>query len=128
MPAALLIIKTFPSNRLYRIVTQESTDNDGAGGRWQISTAGGLSPRWAPDGRELYYIALDQTLTSVAITVRGGAVEAGRPAALFSTRLFQTAAAPGTQYDVSHDGRFLVSTRTADSISPITLLQNWKPE
>lgn len=26
-----------------------------AGGRWQISTAGGEEPRWSPDGRELYY-------------------------------------------------------------------------
>ncbi len=27
----------------------------GSGGRWQISTAGGYSPEWSPNGRELFY-------------------------------------------------------------------------
>jgi hypothetical protein len=25
-------------------------------GRWRISTSGGTSPRWGPDGRELFYV------------------------------------------------------------------------
>ena len=33
-----------------------------AGGQWQVSTAGGISPCWAADGKELYYIAPDGTL------------------------------------------------------------------
>src|SRR5262249_41478036 len=29
-------------------------------GKWQVSTTGGMQPRWRRDGRELYYIADDQ--------------------------------------------------------------------
>jgi hypothetical protein len=36
--------------------------------------------------------------------------------------------AQGKQYDVSHDGRFLINTSLDDAAStPITLLQNWSP-
>jgi serine/threonine-protein kinase len=27
----------------------------GAGGRWQVTTSGGVEPHWSPDGRALYY-------------------------------------------------------------------------
>ncbi|MEJ2215195.1 MAG: hypothetical protein P8099_01145 [Gemmatimonadota bacterium] len=30
--------------------------DDASGVKWQISTNGGGSPRWAPDGRELFYV------------------------------------------------------------------------
>src|SRR5437867_1122989 len=33
------------------------------GGQWQVSTAGGASPRWGAGGQELEYIAPDGTVT-----------------------------------------------------------------
>ena len=30
-----------------------------AGGKWQVTTAGGVQPRWRPDGQELFYVAPD---------------------------------------------------------------------
>ena len=36
------------------------------GERWQVSTAGGVSPRWRGDSRELYFLALDGTLMAVS--------------------------------------------------------------
>jgi hypothetical protein len=33
----------------------------------------------------------------------------------------------GRQYDVTHDGRFLISTLLNEAAVPITLLQNWNP-
>ena len=53
---------------------------------------------------------------------------AGIARALFQTRIELGAgnwARP--QYDVSHDGRFLVNTVLDAAASPITLLINWKP-
>ena len=42
-----------------------------AGGQWQVSTSGGISPRWRPDGKELYYIAPDGKLMAAPITANG---------------------------------------------------------
>ena len=36
-------------------------------GRWLISTAGGVEPKWRADGRELFYLASDQMLMSAQI-------------------------------------------------------------
>jgi hypothetical protein len=74
--------------------------------RWQISTAGGVQPRWRGDGRELYVVTPDGAMMAVDI---GGAaaIEAGPPRELFRTGL---SVSPVTdQYAVSHDGkRFLI--------------------
>src|SRR5207249_2502945 len=58
------------------------------GGQWQVSTAGGITPRWGPGGKELYYIAPDGTLMAAPIAVTGATIEPGRPAALFRTRIY----------------------------------------
>ena len=49
-----------------------------AGGKWQVSAAGGMQPRWRRDGRELFYVAPDTRLMAVPLrltpeahTVRG---------------------------------------------------------
>ena len=39
----------------------------GAGGKWQVSTAGGTQPRWRRDGKELFYLATDRSLMSVPV-------------------------------------------------------------
>jgi dipeptidyl aminopeptidase/acylaminoacyl peptidase len=69
-----------------------------------ISTAGGYKPRWHPNGRELFYLALDGTVMSVPVTV-GASFEPGIPVALF-----KTSAVGFFPYDVSTDGRFVVNT------------------
>lgn len=101
----------------------------GPGGRWQVSDAGGISPRWGPDGNELFYIAPDGTLMAAPIVVNETAVEPGIPAALFRTRIVFGGASPVgvlRQYDVAPDGRFLINVM-ADEAAPITVVQNWAP-
>ena len=100
----------------------------GPGGQWQVSTGGGIQPRWSPDGKELYYIAPDGQLMAASIVVNGGAIEAGAPAALFQTRVSGGGGNTYTrpQYDVARDCRFLVNmTIDEGKTSPITLLLNW---
>jgi len=99
----------------------------GAGGQWQVSTSGGINPRWRADGKELYYIAPDGKLMAAPIAASGGTIEPGTPVALFQTRIYGggTDANAGMNYDVTGDGRFLINTVLADDASPITLLQNW---
>src|SRR5262249_28857448 len=101
----------------------------GSGGEWQISSTGGIQPRWRPDGKELYYIAPDGKLMAVSMTAKADAIEHGPAIPLFPTRtpFGPIFAYSRPQYAVTADGRFLVLTTEESSTSPITLLQNWKP-
>ena len=87
-----------------------------------ISTTGGYKPRWHPNGRELFYLALDGTMMSVPVSV-GKIFEPGVPVALFKTNT--TGFFP---YVVAADGRFLVNTSSESGSvqSPITVVLNWR--
>src|SRR5262249_48104717 len=82
----------------------------GPGGQWAISTAGGVTPKWRADGKELYYIAPDGTLIGAPISVQGTTIVPGTPVALFKTHIAYGGTLPGggigRQYDVAADGRF----------------------
>jgi serine/threonine protein kinase/Tol biopolymer transport system component len=98
----------------------------GPGSRTQVSTAGGIQPRWRRDGRELLFFTPDSyTLTAAAITIRENTLDVGRVQPLFSV-------VPGGQryfYDVAPDGqRFLVNTSDVDdqrAVQPLTVVVNW---
>jgi serine/threonine protein kinase len=54
-------------------------------GQWQVSTNGGVQPRWRRDGKELFYLALDRKL--MAVPVRGvSTLEFGAGVPLFEAR------------------------------------------
>jgi serine/threonine protein kinase len=100
----------------------------GGGDRTQVSAGGGQYVRWASDGSELFYVAADQWLTAVKVTVgaSGNAVVGAR------TPLFRINVESGflsrQPYVVSPDGRrFLVNAAT-DAVEPasIVVLLNWK--
>ncbi len=101
----------------------------GAGGKWQISTAGGTFPRWRRDGRELYYLAPDNRLMTASVNGESTAFQVGAVQTLFQTRPRLSTALFGIDpYDVSADGqRFLVNTLMQDTTSsaPITIVVNW---
>ncbi|MDA2930745.1 protein kinase [Acidobacteria bacterium AH-259-O06] len=97
------------------------------GGKWQISTQGGVEPRWRRDGKELFYIA-GSNLMAVEVNTRGSSLEAGIPKVLFEASF----AGLGTRnsYVVSADGRrFLIITPVEQAASsPITVVLNWTTE
>jgi len=98
----------------------------GPGGQWQLSTAGGTSPRWRADGKELYYVTPDAKLMAVPVVTQGSTLTPGTPQLLFQTHLPLGSNRP--QYDVARDGRFLINTDLQDaSTEPIHLLLNWHP-
>jgi len=99
----------------------------GPGGQWQISTAGGITPRWRRDGRELYFISPDGQLMAASVSSAGTTFASEAPVALFRTRILE-GGSPGDfrgQYDVAPDGRFLINTIADESVAPIRLLLNW---
>jgi Tol biopolymer transport system component len=93
------------------------------GARWQVSTGGGVSPRWRADGGELFYVAADGKLTSVEVTP-GTTFRWGQPRALFETMFRGGTYAP---FAVSRDGRrFLMNVPPSMAEeSPITVVLNW---
>jgi Tol biopolymer transport system component len=99
-------------------------------GKWPVSAAGGLEPKWRRDGRELFYLAADRSLMSVALRDTGPTLEIGTPTRLFETRM---STIPNTsytrnQYDVTADGqRFLINQPPAEvSPAPISVIVNWQ--
>jgi hypothetical protein len=98
------------------------------GGKWQVSTTGGVQPRWRHDGKELYYLAPDGKLMAVAVKT-GTSFEAGTPEALFQTHIFGllTSTLFSQQYDVTSDGqRFLIDLDLSDTNgNPLTVVTNW---
>jgi Tol biopolymer transport system component len=91
----------------------------GPGGKKQISTAGGVAPRWRPDGRGLFYVAPDNRLMTAELDTKDGTVEVKKVDALFG---------PVTNnYDVSSDGqKFLVLVQPeGETGGPLTVVQNW---
>ncbi len=112
----------------FEIVVQPFPESSG---KWQLSTSGGIEPRWRADGKELYYVAPGGKLMAVPVMASGSTFAAGTLAPLFATRM----AGAGTsnfskaQYAVSRDGRFLINQVPEESSSlPITLILNWNQE
>ena len=86
----------------------------GPGGRWQISTGGGLFPKWSRDGRELFFLTQDRRIMVAAYTVRGDSFSADKPRVWSETRPVVLPRAP--TYDLSPDGkRVAVLMGTADA-------------
>jgi Tol biopolymer transport system component len=105
-----------------------------AGGKWQVSTAGGIYPRWRRDGQELYYVDPNNRMMAVPIrpTADGRAVDVGAPSALFVTKpavganIFLTGYLSRAEYALAPDGRFLMIVPLDDATAPpITIVQNW---
>ncbi len=95
------------------------------GGKFQISSSGGIHPRWRRDGREIFYVALDRKLMAAEVET-SPAFRVGAAHALLPTR----PRGFGSIYDVSSDGqKFLVANLTSEEASqPITLVLNWTAE
>ncbi len=96
----------------------------GGAERHQISSGGGVGPRWRRDGRELVYLSPDGTIMSVAL-------EEGWPGrALEAKRLFKVERRfkdDADDFDMTGDGNvFLVNTALEDAgTTPMTLQFNW---
>ena len=101
----------------------------GPGAPLQVSASGGAQVRRRPDGRELFYIALDGRLMAAPIQVAAdGQLVVGIPVPLFAAHLGRVLTV-GAQYVVSPDGqRFLMNSIVQNaSPTPIRLVLNWHP-
>jgi eukaryotic-like serine/threonine-protein kinase len=88
----------------------------------QASKGGGDNAHWSGDGKELFYMAPDDYLVSVAVSVEGSAFQTGMPQRLFKK--------PMGSWDVTADGqRFLVANPPASGAvaasRPYRVIENW---
>jgi Tol biopolymer transport system component len=115
-----LVYESDESGR-YEIYVQAFPDS---GGKWQISTSGGREPQWRADGKELFYLAPDQKITSVEVRA-GETLEAGAPQPLFPARVQDIAAR--NHYLATADGQrfLLLAPLGREAMAPTTLVLNW---
>jgi Tol biopolymer transport system component len=113
-----------PDGRWIAYVSNESGRNEVyirpllGGAKVVISTQGGVWPYWRRDGKELYYVAPDKTLTAVSIQTTEP-VEVGKP-----KPLFQVTTGGRSPYSTIDGERFLVRV-SDDPSSALTWVWNW---
>ncbi|HYW46707.1 MAG TPA: protein kinase [Bryobacteraceae bacterium] len=85
-PANELVPEFSPDGRWIAYRSNESGGNEvyvrpfpGPGGKWQISTGGGLYGIWANNGRELFYETADNRIMVMEYTVDGDSFVPGKP-------------------------------------------------
>jgi len=103
----------------------------GNGGKWQISTGGGLYALWSNKGHELFYETPDNRVMVVDYTVDGSSFMPGRPRSWSDKQLFYGGA---SNLDLAPDGkRFAVlaqpeSTSGQGGSVHVTMLLNFFDE
>jgi Tol biopolymer transport system component len=95
------------------------------GERRQVSRDGAWLVRWRADGRELYFLGLDNMLTAVQVQ---GQLEFSESKNLFPIAgVSQFGTTRDFQFDVSPDGqRFIMPTTGSAPPPPFTVIENWQ--
>jgi Tol biopolymer transport system component len=132
-PAAEGVPALSPNGRWLAYSSDEAGDYQvfvraypGPGGKWQVSTTGGGTPRWSPDGTELFY-RWQSNLYAVTVDDGAGSFRPSRPTILFD----DLSGATGIyDYDVFDSNRFLLIESVGDDTAPegVTVVVNWLDE
>jgi len=96
------------------------------GGRWQVSSGGGIEPRWSADGREVFYLDPGPRLMSAHVSVRPTfSVSSVQP--LFTLPPQFILDTFHQTYDVSPDGRtfYFISSRAPRQEIRIVWVEHW---
>jgi serine/threonine-protein kinase len=95
----------------------------GAGARVQVSTTGGESPRWSPDGRTLYY-AVGNSLVGAALAPGAGFQVTGRKTVVENG--ITDLNVPNVNWDIHPDGKqFLYIDQTGGGNLRIVWILDW---
>jgi Tol biopolymer transport system component len=121
-----------PDGRFIAYHSNESGRNEvyvrnfpGPGGKWQVSTAGGVEAHWSADGKEIMFRSPDQKVMAADVRTAGESFQAGVPKELFQGR-FQPAVARNRFAPTPDGQRFLtVAPVGRDAMAPTTVVLNW---
>ena len=103
------------------------------GGRWEVTTEGGHTPVWSPDGRELFFYSLG-AMWAVPVDTEP-TFRVGNPELLFQGTYIVASDGPFVSFDIAPDGeRFLMrkpggATTTDDTPEPdLVVVEHWFQE
>jgi hypothetical protein len=88
-----------------------------------ISPQGGTNPVWGPEGRELFYLSLDDKLMAVNVTYEPNSVKASAPQALFSIPPMPLHI--NATVDTLDGQRFLVLSPVVPANRGMEVIDNW---
>ncbi len=94
--------------------------------QWQVSEGGAVQPRWSSTGREIYYRG-GLHMMAVAVNASGAEPTFGKPIALFADAYDFGQGASIPNYDVTHDGRFIMLRRGSQG-SSLRVVIHWTEE
>jgi hypothetical protein len=94
--------------------------------QWQVSEGGAVQPRWSSTGREIYYRG-GLHMMAVAVDSSGAGPTFGKPIALFADEYDFGQGASIPNYDVTHDGRFIMLRRGSQG-SSLRVVIHWAEE
>ncbi len=99
------------------------------GDKWEISPEGGVQPIWRADGKELFYVAPDNTIMAVDVREGPATIEFGTPRPLFQAAIaVLPARQPSWTWDVAPDGKQFLIILAKDDQAPLTLVTNWRAD
>jgi len=97
---------------------------DGSASRIPVSSGGGMEPRWAPDGKHLYYRA-NRTIVAASVTTTPNFVVTSRDtlfADVYATDPFHA------NYDVAVDGKHFLMLQPVDNNQQAVVVLNFAKE
>jgi serine/threonine-protein kinase len=94
--------------------------------RWTVSTSGGWTPRWSPDGRQLFYMN-GASMLVVHVETQGADFVGGKPQFLFDGPFDTT---QDMNVDIAPDGRSFVMVEADPDAKPtkINVILNWSED
>jgi serine/threonine-protein kinase len=104
----------------------------GPGGKWQVSTGGGVYPKWSRNGKELFYRTVDSKIMAVTYTASGDSFHANKPQ-LWSPGQFTERGNGNYNFDPHPDGkRFAVlktpGTEQVVAVNKVSFIFNFYDE
>src|SRR5262249_40426560 len=93
-----------------------------AGNKHQISTDGGMQPRWNPNGKELFYVAPDHTLMAAPV-LTAPVFQVDKPKPLFEPGVYGPSIVRSrNNYVVASNGESFIVNSVVDSKQPINVI------
>jgi eukaryotic-like serine/threonine-protein kinase len=91
----------------------------GANVKIQVSTGLNFNPKWSRDGKELFYVTEDNTITVASLEQGKAGLHVARTTPLFKVQ--------PANFEVSPDGQHILIYKSAEKSKPssITLITNW---